>query len=103
MTINLPDNMESFLLARVSLGEYASVDEAVADAVRRLMRDEAPSPEGDEPALIEGNAGPPYKPIWEVIEEENRTLPPEVWDDLPADLSEQHDHYIYGGPKRPSE
>lgn len=40
------------------------------------------------------------KPIWEIIEEENRSIPPEVWDDLPTDLAEQHDHYIYGTPKR---
>jgi hypothetical protein len=40
------------------------------------------------------------KPIWEIIEEENRAIPPEVWDDLPTDLSAQHDHYIYGTPKR---
>jgi hypothetical protein len=43
------------------------------------------------------------KPIWEVIEEENRSIPPEVWDALPADLSEQHDHYLYGTPKHPVE
>jgi len=26
-----------------------------------------------------------------------------VWDALPTDLSEQHDHYIYGTPKRPAQ
>lgn len=24
----------------------------------------------------------------------------EGWDDLPSDLAEQHDHYIYGTPKK---
>lgn len=28
-------------------------------------------------------------------------LPPEVLDRLPADGAAQHDHYIYGTPKRP--
>jgi predicted DNA-binding antitoxin AbrB/MazE fold protein len=28
-------------------------------------------------------------------------LPPEVLDRLPADGASQHDHYIYGTPKRP--
>lgn len=27
-------------------------------------------------------------------------VPPEVWDNLPDDLSEQLDHYLYGTPKR---
>ena len=28
-------------------------------------------------------------------------VPQEVWDEIPDDLSYQHDHYIYGTPKRP--
>ena len=57
----------------------------------------APPPTGEEPPATA------HKPIWEVIEEENQLIPPEVWDSLPTDLSEQHDHYIYGTPKRPVE
>jgi len=30
-----------------------------------------------------------------------RALPPEVLEKLPADGASQHDHYIYGTPKRP--
>lgn len=30
-----------------------------------------------------------------------RALPPEALDRLPADGALQHDHYIYGTPKRP--
>ncbi|MFO0967367.1 MAG: antitoxin family protein [Gemmataceae bacterium] len=29
------------------------------------------------------------------------TLPPETLDRLPVDGASQHDHYIYGTPKRP--
>ncbi len=39
-------------------------------------------------------------PLWEIIEDEIRAIPPEVWDALPADLSAEHDHYVYGTPKR---
>ena len=28
-------------------------------------------------------------------------MPQEVWDEVPDDLSYQHDHYVYGTPKRP--
>jgi len=30
-----------------------------------------------------------------------RALPPEVLATLPDDLAAQHDHYLYGTPKRP--
>jgi predicted DNA-binding antitoxin AbrB/MazE fold protein len=30
-----------------------------------------------------------------------RALPPEVLNALPNDLAAQHDHYLYGSPKRP--
>lgn len=30
-----------------------------------------------------------------------RALPPETLERLPADGASQHDHYIYGTPKRP--
>jgi hypothetical protein len=41
------------------------------------------------------------KPIWEEIDELIRGVPPEELDKLPVDGAEQHDHYIYGTPKRP--
>ena len=52
------------------------------------------------PAASDEATAPARKPIWEIIEEDNRSIPPEVWDALPTDLAEQHDHYIYGTPKR---
>ncbi len=103
MTIHLPEALESFLHARVSRGAYPSIDEAVADAVRRLMRDVAATEPGEGLSAPETGTSPAHKPIWEEFEEISRTIPPEVWDDLPTDLSEQHDHYIYGGPKRATE
>jgi hypothetical protein len=42
------------------------------------------------------------KAIWETILETMAGVPDEEWDKLPPDLSEQHDHYIYGTPKRPT-
>jgi len=40
------------------------------------------------------------RPIWEVIAERAATIPPEEWEKLPTDLAENHDHYLYGTPKR---
>lgn len=41
-----------------------------------------------------------HKPIWEAIEEIVADLPESVLEKLPVDGAEQHDHYIYGTPKR---
>lgn len=42
------------------------------------------------------------RPIWEIIAELSAQIPFEEWEKLPSDGSEQHDHYLYGAPKRPS-
>lgn len=42
----------------------------------------------------------PDKPIWQMVEELLSRIPQEVLDQLPTDGAEQHDHYIYGTPKR---
>jgi hypothetical protein len=46
------------------------------------------------------NAGKKHKPIWEVFQEITARIPDEEWAKLPVDGAEQHDHYIYGTPKR---
>jgi hypothetical protein len=38
--------------------------------------------------------------IEEIAAEFAARVPPEAWDELPADLTDQLDHYIYGTPKR---
>lgn len=42
----------------------------------------------------------PQKPIWQVAQELMADAPPEIVDQLPKDGASQHDHYIYGIPKR---
>jgi hypothetical protein len=43
---------------------------------------------------------PSRKPIWEVIDELLADVPEEELAKLPRDGATQHDHYIYGLPKR---
>ena len=45
--------------------------------------------------------GPVGQSLGERIAARARSLPPHVLDRLPADGASQHDHYIYGTPKRP--
>jgi hypothetical protein len=40
------------------------------------------------------------RPLWEIAEEISSQVPLEEWAKLPADGAEQHDHYLYGSPKR---
>ena len=40
------------------------------------------------------------RPLWEIVEEISSQIPIEEWEKLPTDGAEQHDHYLYGSPKR---
>jgi antitoxin component of MazEF toxin-antitoxin module len=44
---------------------------------------------------------PARMPLAERIAARARALPPDALDGLPDDLAAQHDHYLYGTPKRP--
>jgi Arc/MetJ-type ribon-helix-helix transcriptional regulator len=98
MTIHLPENLENPILAAVHSGRYASLDEAMAEAasllVQRLNQERAKQPAASRPDAAQAD-----KPIWEVFQEISASVPDEVWESLPTDLSEQHDYYIYGTPK----
>ncbi len=99
--ISLPKDVEQSIHAEVVSGHFVSADEAIAAAWRVFQQQRRVRPRGPEAG--EGQAARGHKPIWEVIEEENREIPPEVWDALPDDLSDQHDNYLYGTPRRPTE
>jgi hypothetical protein len=44
--------------------------------------------------------GRPQRHISEIIRENMSRVPPEVMATMPTDGASQHDHYIYGWPKR---
>jgi hypothetical protein len=50
--------------------------------------------------LAEVPYDPNARPIEEVLMEIAAQVPDEEWAKLPPDLADQHDHYIYGTPKR---
>jgi Arc/MetJ-type ribon-helix-helix transcriptional regulator len=101
MTIHLPPELESPIQAAVHSGRYASIDDAMADAASLLVqRLEQEQTQATTPAVSQERAAQASKPIWEEILELTADIPDEEWDKLPTDLAEQHDHYIYGIPKR---
>ncbi len=55
-----------------------------------------------EEMLSEGVTKGPVasRPLWEIAEEISSRVPLEEWEKLPIDGAEQHDHYLYGSPRR---
>jgi hypothetical protein len=77
--IEIPDEAAAILKAK------ASADGLTLEAwLEKLARQEAA----------------PRRPIWEVISDRSKNLPPEVVDALPIDGASEHDHYLYGHPKK---
>ncbi len=93
MTIDLSKDVESSIDAAVRSGRFPSVNEAITAAWTAFIQ--------QTPAAAPVEASPPEKPVWEEILDLTADVPDEEWDKLPVDLAEQHDHYIYGIPKRP--
>lgn len=95
MTIRLPAHIESSIQSAVHRGRFRSVDEAMTQAATLLLQ------ELDQELTMPAEADQADRPIWDQILEMTAAIPDEEFDRLPADLAEQHDHYIYGTRKRP--
>jgi putative addiction module CopG family antidote len=96
MTIWLPEDLERFVQAKVQSGRFASEEDVVAEALRRLQREEetsVPNTQSQTPSPITA---------WQRLLTIMQNVPDEVFDRMPSDSSEQLDHYIYGTPKRPT-
>ncbi len=101
MNVPLSEYWEEFIRSRVQSGRYASEAALLEDALLLLSRRELEQLSAKQPAADEGEKSP-RKPFWEVSLEIAASIPDEEWAKLPVDGAEQHDHYIYGTPKRPT-
>lgn len=81
LTINLPDEQESALRAK------AEAQGVSAEQCAQQLLKQALSSEGRKPLAAR------IREIW-------ADMPDDVRSKLPADGASQHDHYIYGLPKR---
>jgi Arc/MetJ-type ribon-helix-helix transcriptional regulator len=95
MTIHVSKDVETAINAAVQSGRFASPDDAVAEIVRDYFSRQ-------QARLAPATPDQARKPVWERILERTAAIPDEEWDKLPTDLAEQHDHYLYGTPKRPT-
>jgi Arc/MetJ-type ribon-helix-helix transcriptional regulator len=97
MTINVSKDVESAINAAVKSGQFASAGEMIDTLVHEYQERH----QHTQPAASQQSTAQARKPIWEIAVELRKSIPPEEWDKLPKDGARQHDHYIYGTPKRP--
>ena len=69
--------------------EHRPADELVSDAVRRYLQNRA-----------QQRNEPTSEPFWKSFTRQVHTLPDSVFERLPEDGASEHDHYLYGTPKR---
>ena len=92
MTITLPlAAQEEAKLEALAEARGMSASELLRGIVEGLLAEAA---EREEAATTED------RPIWEVILDNMKGVPPEEFARLPKDGASEHDHYLYGHPKR---
>jgi len=92
MTITLPlQPQEEARLLAVAQAKGVSADDLVREALHRVLADSPSLPETPKAAA---------RPIWEVMLDNIEGISPEEFAMLPKDGASEHDHYLYGHPKR---
>jgi Arc/MetJ-type ribon-helix-helix transcriptional regulator len=100
MTVNLPEDLERFVHDQVRDGRYRSEDDLISDAINRLKQAQDSVP--DAPPVAPATTAAAAEPAWRRVLENMKAVPDAVFDRIPADSSEQLDHYLYGSPRRPT-
>ncbi len=92
MTIILPlQPQEEARLVAMARAKGVSTDSLVREALDKILADA--HDERDEPKRES-------RPIWDVMLDNMKDVPPEDFARLPEDGASEHDHYLYGHPKR---
>ncbi len=86
-------------LAQETGESAASLMDQVLDELQKRLRAARANGHGGKTTESAQPTETAHKPIWEVFAD-TEDIPEEEWDKLPTDLATQHDHYIYGTPKR---
>jgi len=87
-------NSMTELLQR-AINQVQALPEDEQNRVARLMLDAS-----ETVHLADGEGTGEQKPIWEIAVELMKDVPEEDLEKLPTDGATEHDHYIYGTPKR---
>ena len=82
---------EEARLAAAAQARGVSTDEFLREALDKILADSSPLPEKPKAEA---------RPIWEVLLDDIDGISPEEFAKLPKDGASEHDHYLYGHPKR---
>jgi len=77
----------------------ASVEEKIIEKLRALPPDKQEEVLRFTEDLFGGSVAQRLS-IFEEIDAIVESVPPEAWDDVPTDGSINHDHHLYGAPKK---
>jgi predicted nucleic acid-binding protein len=87
------------ILATLSRETGKSIPALLAEALEVLQEHERFNQQHDNVPSTSSSATR-SSAVLEIFREASEGIPEEVWKALPEDLAAQHDHYIYGTPKR---
>jgi len=97
---DLPERFARFAEAEVAAGHFPSVEDVVEAGLTLLQQRREGLAENDG---TPGETEPPGQaraPFWAAFTDQVHALPDEVFERLPEDGASEHDHYLYGAPKR---
>lgn len=95
MSISIPPDLDARIQRKVSGAGYRSPEEVIRKALDALDAKEqqealAPVKEKKRRAV----------PVWQRFQDATRSIPEKELAALPPDGASEHDHYLYGLPKR---
>ena len=88
LEIHRPE-LEALLMERMKSGAFENFEDVIMQAL------ETSSAAEQQPGISR-----PRRHISEIIRENMSRVPAETMEAMPTDGASQHDHYIYGWPKR---
>ena len=86
-------------LAQMAASAGTNAEHLVKDTALRLLAGNADTPQ-EAPHHTPANLSPVRRHISEVIQEIMSDVPREEFETLPRDGASEHDHYLYGAPKK---
>lgn len=94
MPISLPPDLAERVQKKMNAAPYRSPDDVIRKALDALDATEGPAP------LPPDERDKVHQSIWSRFQDAIRRIPQDELDTLPSDGASEHDHYIYGTPKR---
>jgi Arc/MetJ-type ribon-helix-helix transcriptional regulator len=95
MPISLSPDLDDRIQQKVIRAGYRTPEEVIRKALDALDAQERQ--EGRQPRTVKKK---PAVPVWQRFQNAARAIPEEELASLPSDGASEHDHYLYGLPKR---